>query len=120
MLTLEARPAGGVYAQLVRRQLQPSAAAAAPSDPAKAFSPGPFAAVAFEAGSPEDQLLTSFSDAAAAAGEDRNAVAADAQVDARVCFILWEVATACLPGGFRVVSSGGFWGRSWLAVRLTL
>ena len=73
-----------MYAQLVRRQLQPGAAPAAPSDPAKELSPGPFAAVAFEAGSPEDQLLASFSDAAAAAGEDRNAVAADAQVAARL------------------------------------
>lgn len=82
---LGAWPAGGVYAQLVRRQLQPGAAPAAPSDPAKELSLGPFAAVAFEAGSPEDQLLASFSDAAAAAGEDRNAVAADAQVAACLC-----------------------------------
>lgn len=87
-VTLEAWLAGGVYAQLVRRQLQPGAAPAAPSDPAKELSPGPFAAVAFEAGSPEDQLLASFSDAAAAAGEDRNAVAADAQVAACLCTAL--------------------------------
>ncbi|KAK9828398.1 hypothetical protein WJX81_003942 [Elliptochloris bilobata] len=68
---------GGVYAQLVRRQLQPGVAAM-PGD-LPGVSPGPFAAAALEAGSPEDQLLASFSDAAAAAGEDRNAVAADAQ-----------------------------------------
>ncbi len=76
-----------MYAQLVRRQLQPGAAAAPGEDPPDQDGgpfanppPGPFAAAALEAGSPEDQLLASFSDAAAAAGEDRNAVVTDAQV----------------------------------------
>jgi hypothetical protein len=74
------RAAGGVYAQLVRRQLQPGGAAPSGGEPA--VPPGPFAAAAFDPASPaspEDQLLASFGDAAAAAGEDGSAVVADAQ-----------------------------------------
>jgi len=92
--------AGGVYAQLVRRQLQPGGAAPGGGEPA--VPPGPFAAAAFDPSSPaspEDQLLASFGDAAAAAGEDGSAVVADAQARALIV----------------IVQEQGW--NSWLAVR---